>query len=118
MNLNVISVFGLAIALSPMLANAKTAPVLTSPEKNVLCDKFVCVSGKEGVSVELTQKYLGSKQAKAIQNAGDFDKTAVTFANGIFYDVNEQKCHVDRYFEADGKRSAISDKYTKKLFGK
>ncbi|MBG5883211.1 MULTISPECIES: YcgJ family protein [Providencia] len=118
MNLKAVCLVGFAIAALPMLASAQSTSALKSPEKNVLCDKYVCVSAKEGVSVALTKKYLGDKRAKAIEQGGDFDKTAMTFANGIFCDINEQKCHVDRYFEADGKRSAESKEYTQKLFGK
>lgn len=109
--------FGIAIVISPMLAMAKTAPALKSPEKNVLCDKYLCVSGKDGVSIELTKKYIGEKQASNIKLAGDFDKTQMTFANGIFCDTQEKKCHVDRYFE-NGQRSKVSKKYTEILFGK
>lgn len=118
MNLKAVCLVGVAIAALPILASAKSTSALKSPEKNVLCDKYVCVSAKEGVSVALTKKYLGDKRAKAIEQGGDFDKTAMTFANGIFCDINEQKCHVNRYFEADGKRSAESKEYTQKLFGK
>ncbi|HHR5900876.1 TPA: YcgJ family protein [Providencia alcalifaciens] len=118
MNLKAICLVGFAIAALPMLSLAKSTSVLKSPEKNVLCDKYVCFSAKDGVSTELTKKYLGDKRAKAIELDGHFDRTAVTFANGIFCDINEQKCHIDRYFDAGGKRSAISKEYTHKLFEK
>lgn len=118
MNLKALCLVGITIAALPMLSSAKSTSSLKSPEKNVLCDKYVCVSAKEGVSVALTKKYLGDKRAKAIEQDGDFDKTAMTFTNGVFCDIKEQKCHMDRYFEADGKRSAVSKEYTQKLFGK
>lgn len=90
---------------------------LRQPEVGVLCDQFVCVD-QNGVSQTLTAKYLGQSRAETLAAYGEFDITAMTFTNGIFCDTSTKLCHVDRYFEADGQRSAISQKYTEKLFGK
>lgn len=96
---------------------AKTAPALKSPAKGVVCDKYVCVD-KHGVSKDLTSKYLGQQKAKKAFSQGEFDTTQFTFANGVFCDTKTQLCHVDRYFEADGKRSAVDRKTTQLLFPK
>ncbi|OTG82837.1 hypothetical protein B9T27_06075 [Acinetobacter sp. ANC 4648] len=90
---------------------------LKNPEKKVLCDKYICANS-EGVSKELTIKYLGQKQADRIFSQGEFDKTQFTFENGIFCDTNTKTCHVDRYYNERGKHSAIAPKYTSALFGK
>ena len=89
---------------------------LKQPEAQVLCDQYVCAN-TEGVSKELTQKYLGQVQADKVFSQGQFDHTQFTFANGIFCDTQTQKCHVDRYFNGDGKRSDVAENYTQALFG-
>ncbi len=105
--------FILASAIS-MAAGSKT---ITSPKAGILCDQYACAD-KNGLSKTLTTQYLGKKQAQKVFGQGEFDSKAFTFANGIFCDATTQKCHVDRYFEGDGKRSAVSKEYTQKLFGK
>lgn len=89
---------------------------LKQPTPQVLCDQYVCANA-EGVSKELTQKYLGQVQADKVFLQGEFDHTQFTFANGIFCDTQTRKCHVDRYFNGDGKRSDVAENYTKALFG-
>lgn len=96
---------------------AKTAPALKSPATGVVCDKYICVD-KNGVSKALTAKYLGKSKAKKAFSQGEFDVTQFTFANGVFCDTKTQLCHVDRYFEAEGKRSAVDPVTTKMLFPK
>lgn len=95
----------------------KPVNVLINPEKGVLCDSYICVD-QQGVSIELTEHYLGSKPAEALLKAGKFDTSAMTFANGIFCDTTVKLCYIDRYFNAKGERSAISPEYTKALFQK
>ncbi len=95
---------------------ALTGIDLKNPEKMVLCDKFICANS-EGISKELTSKYLGQKQAERIFSQGEFDKTQFTFENGIFCDTNTKTCHIDRYYNEGGKHSAIATKYTFALFG-
>ena len=89
---------------------------LKNPEKRVLCDQYVCANA-EGISHALTVKYLGQQQANKVFSQGDFDKTQFTFENGIFCDTKTQTCHVDRYFNGNGQRSDVVDKYTQALFG-
>ncbi|OTG67665.1 hypothetical protein B9T28_03350 [Acinetobacter silvestris] len=89
---------------------------LKNPEKRVLCDQYICANSA-GVSKELTIKYLGQKQADRIFSQGEFDHTQFTFENGIFCDTNTKTCHIDRYYNASGKHSAIAPKYTSALFG-
>uniref|UniRef100_A0A3B0M5Y3 Uncharacterized protein n=1 Tax=Arsenophonus endosymbiont of Trialeurodes vaporariorum TaxID=235567 RepID=A0A3B0M5Y3_9GAMM len=75
--LNVVLYFYSAFTL------AKSPKLLTSPEPNVLCDRYICADRIEGVSVSLTEKYLGKIQAKRLLSQGSFDKTAFTFDNGV-----------------------------------
>ena len=107
----------LLIAVSAASAHAAKQVALRSPAPRVLCDRYVCANGK-GISLELTQKYLGKKAATKLASQGDFDRTEFTFANGVFCDVKERLCRADRYYGADGKRSAaVNKKYTELLFG-
>ena len=89
---------------------------LKQPEAKVLCDQYVCANA-EGISKPLTQKYLGQAQADRVFSQGQFDQTQFTFANGIFCDTKTQTCHVDRYFDGQGNRSAVAPNYTQALFG-
>lgn len=95
---------------------AKSPKLLTSPAPNVLCDRYICADRIEGVSASLTEKYLGKMQAKRLLSQGSFDKTAFTFDNGVFCDIKDKKCYVDRYFNEKGVRSKVCQQYTKKLF--
>lgn len=105
------------LAASVMPAQAQQKVALNSPEPGVLCDRYLCVDGKGGVSRELTEKHLGKKAATKLFSQGDFDPTQFTFANGIFCDVKERLCREDRYYGVDGERSGkVSEKYTKLLF--
>ncbi len=82
----------------------------------MLCDRYMCADNT-GVSRRLTQKHVGKKAAIKLFSQGDFDQAEFTFANGIFRDVKERLCREDRYFDADGKRSAtITRTYTRLLF--
>jgi hypothetical protein len=87
-----------------------------SPVAGVLCDRYICADEK-GISRELIERYLGKKAAGKAFSQGDFDRTKFTFANGIFCDVKERLCRKDRYYDAKGQRSAVSEKYTRLLFG-
>ncbi|MHA3902443.1 YcgJ family protein [Castellaniella sp. WN] len=108
----------LLLATSVMPAHAKQRTSLRSPAPGVLCDRYTCANGTDGVSHELTEKYLGKKAATRLYSQGDFDPTEFTFANGIFCDVKERLCRENRYYGEGGKRSGvISKKYTKLLFG-
>lgn len=112
--------FSLAMLLagSALPAHAAQGAAVRSPAPGVLCDRYVCAND-QGISRALTQKYLGRKAATRLYSQGDFDTTEFTFANGVFCDVKERLCRVDRYYGANGQRSgAVSRKYTKLLFGK
>lgn len=106
------------LAVSVMSAQAKPPAKVQSPVLGVLCDRYVCANDK-GISRELTEKYLGKKAAaNEVFTSRDIDLTEFTFANGIFCDVKERLCREDRYYGENGQRTgAISDKYTKLLFG-
>ncbi len=66
----------------------------------------------------MTEKHLGKKAATRLFSQGAFDVTEFTFSNGIFCDAKERLCRKNRYYDANGQRSAVSEKYTKLLFGK
>lgn len=115
------------LSLSFSLMLLLTAPMLSalagkhttprSPELGVLCDRYVCANNN-GLSRELTERYLGKKSAAKLVSQEGFDPTEFTFANGIFCDVKERLCRKDRYFGTDGKRSGVvTKKYTELLFG-
>ena len=111
-----LSLIFLSVVSASSTAHAGKSAVLRSPERGVLCDRYVCANST-GVSRELTEKHLGKTAATKLFSQGDFDGTEFTFANGIFCDVKEQLCRQDRYYDANGKRSgSISEKYTKLLF--
>lgn len=108
----------LLLAVGVMPAQAKQRAVLKTPVSGVLCDRYVCANDK-GISRELTEKYLGKKAAATdVFTSSDVDLTEFTFANGIFCDVKARLCREDRYYGANGERSgAVSEKYTRALFG-
>lgn len=113
----ILTALGISALTACATTESNTSKALLNPEAGVLCDQYVCVD-KNGVSQSLTEKYLHKSRAETLEAFGEFDVTAMTFANGIFCDTSTQKCHVDRFFEADGQRSAVSQEYTEKLFGK
>lgn len=97
-------------------AGAQTVTTLSRPAAGVLCDRHFCADAT-GVSLTLTQRYLGEKPYQALQSAGQFNRTQFTFENGVFCDVAEKLCREDRYFGLDGKRSgAVHKGYTQALF--
>lgn len=108
----------LLLSLATILAACTSAPreEVYTPKKGVICDKYICADNK-GISTELTAQYLGAEAAQKIMSQGEFNTTEFTLMNGIFCDTKERLCRVDRYFSANGQRSAVSDKYTKMLFG-
>ncbi|MGK2893083.1 YcgJ family protein [Klebsiella michiganensis] len=98
------------------LAKAADHSRLTNPVSGVVCDAYFCADAA-GVSDALTTKYLGAKKGKLLAAQGEFDRTAFTFANGIYCDTKEKVCRKDRYFGADGKPSGkIDSKTTQWLF--
>jgi hypothetical protein len=110
---------GIFLGLFSVGALAATPETATpwSPGKGVLCDKYICADAS-GVSIPLTEKYVGKTRADKLKAMGEFDTTAFTFATGLSCDVKEKLCRQDRYYGADGKRSGkINKYYTKVLFG-
>lgn len=95
----------------PVLACAAEHNPLRSPAKGVVCDVYFCADAT-GISDALTTQYLGAKKGKQLAAQGDFDRTAFTFANGIYCDTKEKVCRKDRYFGADGKPSGKIDRTT------
>ena len=75
------------------------------------------VVDSDGISPELTRKYLGEKAADNLQSVEGYDPSQFTFSNGVFCDVKEKLCRDDRYFGMDGQRSGkINQTTTKMLF--
>lgn len=105
-----------ALMLVALGTHAATKP-LHSPAKGVVCDAYFCANA-QGVSTALTARYLGKKKGAQLDAQGAFDRTAFTFANGIYCDTKEKVCRKDRYFGADGKPSGAIDVVTTgQLFG-
>ncbi|EBU8131918.1 hypothetical protein DLM20_24485 [Salmonella enterica subsp. enterica serovar Java] len=101
--------------ISQAAAAGKQPP--KSPSPGVLCDRWMCADAN-GVSKDLTTKYLGKKAADRLYSQGAFDPTGFTLDNGVYCDANDKACYVDKFFDVNGKRSAINRQYTKILFGK
>ncbi|WP_449543717.1 YcgJ family protein [Enterobacter ludwigii] len=98
------------------LAGAAEHNKLRLPTKGVVCDTYICADAT-GISDALTTKYLGKQKGAQLAAQGAFDRTAFTFANGIYCDTKEKMCRKDRYFGADGKPSGkIDSKTTQWLF--
>ncbi|EOF4924407.1 YcgJ family protein [Salmonella enterica subsp. enterica serovar Montevideo] len=95
----------------PFLAGAAEHNKLRLPTKGVVCDAYFCADAT-GISDPLTTKYLGKQKGGQLAAQGKFDRTAFTFANGIYCDTKEKVCRKDRYFGADGKPSGKPDSKT------
>jgi hypothetical protein len=112
-------ILGLAV-IAALAAAACAAPpksgAVHSPARGVVCDQYFCAD-KLGISNGLTAQYLGQGAAARLVAQGDFVRTAFTFSNGIFCDTIARRCRKDRFYQAYGKRSPISLKYTALLFG-
>lgn len=109
-----IGLSGVGMMFSSM-ASGNDAGGLQSPACGVVCDPYICVNS-DGISPELTRKYLGEKPLKTY-NHYKATISEFTFANGVFCDVKEKLCRDDRYFGVDGKRSGkINQTTTKMLF--
>ncbi len=103
------------MAATPVLAAAKKP--LTSPRTGVLCDRYMCADAN-GISRDLTVKFLGERAGRKLLSQGAFDTSEFTFANGVFCSAKEKACHRDRYFDAAGSRSPIDAATTSALFGR
>ncbi|MFT0862198.1 YcgJ family protein [Ancylobacter sp. G4_0304] len=107
----------LAVTLVATPAFSAAGKALQSPQAGVLCDPYMCADAN-GVSKELTEKFLGKVAATRLFAQGTFDTSEFTFANGVFCDTKERACRQDRYFDANGQRSPVDDEATARLFGK
>lgn len=96
--------------------NTRPSSSLRSPKPGVLCDENACAD-RNGLSKSLTQNYLDQSKARAITGSGT-DLTQFTYSDGTFCDVKVKLCYVDRYFDSQGKRSAVNRDATQKLFGR
>ncbi|EQB5341043.1 YcgJ family protein [Escherichia coli] len=108
-----IGLSGVGMMFSSM-ASGHDAGGLQSPACGVVCDPYICVNS-DGISPELTRKYLGEKVAEYLQSLQGYDPSEFTFANGVFCDVKEKLCRDDRYFGVDGKRSGKINQITTKM---
>ncbi len=107
---------GASLMMFSSMASGHDAGGLQSPACGVVCDPYICVNS-DGISPELTRKYLGEKAAENLQSLQGYDPSEFTFANGVFCDVKEKLYRDDRYFGVDGKRSGkINQTTTKMLF--
>ncbi len=96
------------LGFSAASATASQNDTLRSPAAGVLCDRYFCADS-HGISNGLTEQYLGKAVADKLVAQGNFDRSSFTLANGIFCDVNEQRCYEDRYRDTQsGKRSPVS----------
>lgn len=97
-----LTVFSLALT-ALMATSAFAGSAIYSPDEGVLCDKKsgYCVDD-QGVSLALTQQYLGKKAAKKLQATIDevgvdnFDATSFTMSNGMHCETRERNCTVSK----------------------
>lgn len=106
-------------ALVVMSTSAFAADIY-SPVNGVVCDKKsgFCVDD-EGVSMELTSKYLGgqvyNQLDKMLGNATDINLGEYTLSNGVHCDSEEKQCYKDRFYPRtlDKKENTL----TQQIFG-
>lgn len=111
-------VLSMGLVMMTVYAKQTTTGKLRSPEHGVLCDQYICADSG-GISVRLTARYIGERQAKNLEILGRADLMAFTFDGGVFCDTREKLCRDDKYFGTDGKRSGkINSHFTEILFGK
>lgn len=115
MKLNKIIVNSVFILLGSVAFTTAANAKLNSPKPGVLCDQYACAN-QNGLSVDLTANYLDQSKAKKVAALGA-NVTEFTYADGTFCDAKAKLCYVDRYFESNGKRSAVNKEATQKLFG-
>ena len=107
----------LLLGLVSVGAHATGAKKLRFPSPGVVCDAYFCADA-EGISNGLTTEYLGAKKSAQLAAQGEFDRTAFTFANGVYCDTKEKVCHKDRHLGTDGKpAAALEVTTTRQLFG-
>ncbi|EKS6735951.1 hypothetical protein OR233_004439 [Enterobacter asburiae] len=87
-------------------------------EKGVICDIYFCVN-REGVSVDLTLKFLGEKKAKKLAGGSSFRNShEFTFSNGVHCNSKIKKCFSSRFYNQNGEVDGVQRQdYTNWLFG-
>ena len=91
-----IGLSGVGMMFSSM-ASGNDAGGLQSPACGVVCDPYICVSS-DGISPELTRKYLGEKAAENLQSLQGYDPSEFTFSNGVFNLLSDrEECGVNVY---------------------
>lgn len=98
----------LGLGLPGFAANATSNHNVISPVQGVFCDMYFCADSS-GVSDALTIRYLGKEKGKQLVTQGKFNRSAFTFANGVYCDVKARVCRKDRYFGDDGQPSGEID---------
>ncbi|MFD0706757.1 YcgJ family protein [Photorhabdus akhurstii] len=98
------------------LAVTKTANIFF-PGKGVVCDKKgkYCAD-QQGVSIKLTERYLGKKAAGRLKKEfGDgqyIDFSSYTLSNGVHCESKEKKCYKDRYYP----QTEVNKEFTQKMY--
>ncbi|MCW2457659.1 UNVERIFIED_ORG: hypothetical protein M2414_005432 [Rahnella aquatilis] len=107
----------LLLALWGLTAQGARAAVhekLQSPAEGVVCDAYFCAD-RWGVSDGLTAQFLGEEKASALTARGEFERSAFSFADGIYCDVSAQVCRKSGAVGEDGKPSGPADPTTTHL---
>lgn len=108
-----------AIILGSISFPAVTAE-LDFPRPGVICDPVAkyCVD-KQGLSLSLTQLYLGIDARQHLRNELENDdkvnKHEFTFSNGVHCDTTKKQCYRDRYYPRTPDKQEIP--LTQYLFG-
>ncbi len=91
-----IGLSGVGMMFSSM-ASGNDAGGLQSPACGVVCDPYICVNS-DGISPELTRKYLGEKAAENLQSLHRLRFPANLHSLTVYIcDVKEKLCRDDRY---------------------
>ncbi|QNY07672.1 hypothetical protein IC769_07505 [Acinetobacter seifertii] len=78
-----LSIIGCSCFMLSSVAMAKNNSGVFSPQKGVICDKYICAD-KKGISKKLTTKYLGPYKANKAFSQGDFDTSAWLCCTKLF----------------------------------
>ncbi|HHL2713230.1 TPA: YcgJ family protein [Yersinia enterocolitica] len=109
------------IALLLGFSASTLAAEILSPGKGIVCDKKAsfCVDS-QGISMVLTEKYLGTKAQERLTkviggNSRKVNLWDYTLSNGVHCDSHEKRCYTDRYFPRT--REKLEPKLTEQIFG-
>ncbi|WP_176086698.1 hypothetical protein [Martelella sp. HB161492] len=107
------------LAARPVSATELLGKDTYSPVPGTICDTYICATGTGGLSVEMTDKYVGPAAAAQLQRdmkSEHFSGTSFTFADGVNCDMTLRQCYVDRYFTVGDGRSAVDETHSNALF--